>query len=418
MKNDCLNLLEERFSIKISLILLLFFPVILLMGSAIINLSVVLINIFFLTHVVKENKFKIFYNDIFYLLIALWFFLILNTLLNDSFDDNFSRSFAFIRFILLIFSISYFFSYKNFQYKKLIFEFWTLIFAVVTLDLIFEYFFGFNTFGFKSGFDGRLSGFMGDQLKIGHWYLCFSLIVLGNYFNQSKKFYFILFLSFVVSFIIGERANFFRLFIAFSLLILLVRLLSFKFLILFIVSIFTIYLIISSSNKTINEAIKYRYFDQIYNVFRYDTLKEINNNNAYTPMYFNAYDLFKKNKLLGVGVGSYLKKSHENFRKNKRINDYILLPNTHPHQFHFEILATLGLPGYILISIFLLYFLFKSLRFYVKKKNIVNLTSFLFILVFCIPLLPTGSFFTTYGASMFWLNFSLMNLGNFKNLDY
>ena len=142
-----------------------------------------------------------------------------------------------------------------------------------------------------------------------------------------------------------------------------------------------------------------------------------NNNNAYTPMYFNAYDLFKKNKLLGVGVGSYLEKSHENFRLNKKINGYSILPNTHPHQFHFEILATLGLPGYLFICSFLIYFLFKSFRFYLYKKDVSNLTSFLFILVFCIPLLPMGSFFTTYGASMFWLNFSLMNLGNFKNMN-
>ena len=94
------------------------------------------------------------------------------------------------------------------------------------------------------------------------------------------------------------------------------------------------------------------------------------------------------------------------------------MPNTHPHQFHFELLATLGLPGYLFIFLFLLYFLIKNLRFYKNKKDSINLTSSLFILVFLIPLLPTGSFFTTYGASMFWLNFSLMNLGNFKNLDY
>ena len=149
-----------------------------------------------------------------------------------------------------------------------------------------------------------------------------------------------------------------------------------------------------------------------------DKIKEMSNNNAYTPMYVNAFDLFKKNKLLGVGIGSYLEKSHENFRKNKTVNGYKLLPNTHPHQFHFEILATLGLPGYIFIFFFLLYFLFKSLHFYIKKKDVINLNSFLFIFVFCIPFLPMGSFFTTYGASMFWLNFSLMNLGNYKNLDY
>mgnify|MGYP006090817813 CR=1 FL=1 len=135
-------------------------------------------------------------------------------------------------------------------------------------------------------------------------------------------------------------------------------------------------------------------------------------------MYVNAYDLFKKNKFLGVGLGSYLEKSGENFILNKKINGYNILPNTHPHQYHFEILALLGLPGYLFIITFLLYFLIKSLRFYKNKKNPINLTSLLFILVFLIPLLPTGSFFTTYGASMFWLNFSLMNLGNFKNLDH
>ena len=125
-----------------------------------------------------------------------------------------------------------------------------------------------------------------------------------------------------------------------------------------------------------------------------------------------------KNKLLGIGVGSYLKKSQENYNINNKINGYRILPNTHPHQYHFEILATVGLPGYLFIVTFLLFFLFKSLRFYLKIRNPINLCSFLFVFVFCIPLLPTGSFFTTYGASMFWLNFSIMNLGNFKNLDY
>tara|TARA_B110000438_G_C15294029_1_gene428141 strand:- start:244 stop:531 length:288 start_codon:yes stop_codon:yes gene_type:complete len=95
-----------------------------------------------------------------------------------------------------------------------------------------------------------------------------------------------------------------------------------------------------------------------------------------------------------------------------------MIPNTHPHQYHFEILATLGLPGYIFIFSFLLYFLFKSFIFYCAKRDPINLSSFLMISVFCLPLIPTGSFFTTYGATLFWLNFSLMNLGNFKNINY
>ena len=417
MKNDFLEVFKEGLIIKILLFSILIFPITLLVGSAVINFSIVLMNIFFLFHVINEKKYRIFKNDIFYTLLALWFFLIINTLINGNLYENYSRSFSFIRFILLIFLIAYILSYKNDKFKKLVFNFWSIIFGIVTLDLILEYTFGFNTLGFKTPYDGRLVGFMGEQLKIGHWYLCFSLIILGNYFNQSKKFIFILFLSIIISFLIGERANFIRLFIAFSVLILLTRLFSFKILILLITSMLITYLLISSSNKTLYK-IKNRYIDQIFNVLKFDSIKEMSNNNAYTPMYVNAFDLFKKNKLLGVGIGSYLEKSHENFRKNKTVNGYKLLPNTHPHQFHFEILATLGLPGYIFIFFFLLYFLFKSLHFYIKKKDVINLNSFLFVFVFCIPFLPMGSFFTTYGASMFWLNFSLMNLGNYKNLDY
>ena len=94
-----------------------------------------------------------------------------------------------------------------------------------------------------------------------------------------------------------------------------------------------------------------------------------------------------------------------------------MIPNTHPHQYHLEILATLGLPGYIFIFSTLLYFFYKSFRFYLKNKNTTNLSSFLMVFVFCLPLLPTGSFFTTFGAAIFWLNFSLMNLGNIKNIN-
>tara|TARA_B110000858_G_scaffold184362_1_gene225497 strand:- start:319 stop:1575 length:1257 start_codon:yes stop_codon:yes gene_type:complete len=418
MKNNFLEIFKESFTIKILIILITIFPIVLLIGSAVINTCIVLMNIFFLIDIIIKKKYEIFKNDIFYSLIALWFFLIINTLINNNFSENYSRSFGFIRYVLLVFLCSYILTYKNYRYKKLIFKFWSIIFAIVSVDLIFEYIFTFNILGFRTPYDGRLVGFMGDQLKIGHWYLCFSLIILSQYFNQYKVLIFLLILSIIISFIIGERANFIRLFIAITFFLIITRVLKFKiftamiFLIISLLSLTTIF------DKSVNNALKYRYVNQIIDVFKKDSLQEINNNNPYTPMYLNAYDLFKQNKLLGVGLGSYLEKSHENFRTKKEIKGYNILPNTHPHQFHFEILATLGLPGYLFICFFLIYFSCKSFHHYLNKKNILNLTSFLFILVFFIPLLPMGSFFTTYGASMFWLNFSLMNLGNFKNLDY
>ena len=426
MKSEILNIFKEKFIIKISIILISLFPIILLLGSAILNTSIIIMNIFFLIHVFDQKKLRIFNNDIFYFLFFLWVFLIINTLLNDNFELNYSRAFGFIRFILLIFLLSYFLSYKDFKFKKTIFNIWSIIFVIVSLDLIFEFIYGFNVLGNKSPYDGRLVSFMGDQLKIGHWYLCFSLIVLGNFFH-TNKFYFILFLLVLISFLIGERANFFRLFFAILFLIFISHKLTFKNLSILIIMLGVISSTLSYSMKMGKHPhFKARYVDQIVEILKLKSFKKINNNNSYTPMYLNAYYIFKENKLLGVGLGSYAKKSNEKYRKNwhpiflptYKINGYDILGNTHPHQYHLEILATLGLPGYIFISLLLLYFFYKNFYFYKISRKPINLVSFLFILIFFFPLLPTGSFFTTYGATMFWLNFSLMNLGNFKNINY
>ena len=417
MSEKFLEVFKEKLIIKLLLLSILIFPIILLLGSAVINFMVVLMNIFFLIHIISKKNYVIFNNHIFYSLVALWFFLIMNTLMNDNFIENYSRSFGFIRFIILVFLFSYIFSYKNQKFKELILRFWSIIFFIVAADLIFEFFYGFNTLGLKSTFEGRLVGFMGDQLKIGHWFLCFSLIIISRYLNKEKKLIFIIVLSLIVSFAIGERANFIRLFLGLTFFLLITRILKPKILV-SLICIFVLFVYLTFKFDKNNDAFQYRYFNQIVDVLKLPSLQEMNNNNAYTPMFINAYDLFKKNKFLGVGLGSYLNKSHENFRLYKKINGYNVLPNTHPHQFHFEILALLGLPGYLFIITFLLYFLVKSFRFYINQKKYITLSSSLFIFVFLIPLLPTGSFFTTYGASMFWLNFSLMTLGNFKNSDH
>ena len=424
MKNDILDIWKEDFLVKTSFILILFFPVFLLFGSSLINTSIVLLNILFLIHIYKKKTFKVFNNDIFYFLIAFWVLLIINTLLNDNFENNYSRGFGFIRFILLVFSFSYFLSYKNYKFKKIIFNFWTIFFIIVSLDLIFEYIFGFNTLGFRSDYNARLSGFMGDELKIGHWYLCFTLLILSNNFTNLKQFYFIFFSSIIISFLIGERGNFIRLFLALTFLLIILKKINYKNLTVMFLAVTLITLLVGQ-NKNKN-LIKERFINDFVGlVTEYDTFKEFNNHNFYTPMYVNAYNIFLENKILGVGAGSYFKISHEKFRKIKHnhlfqihFNGYDILPNTHPHQHHFEILATLGLPGYLFLLFFFLYFFNKSIRFYLKTPNILNLTSFLFVVIFLIPLLPTGSFFTTYGATMFWINFSLMNLGNFKNINY
>ena len=61
---------------------------------------------------------------------------------------------------------------------------------VVSFDLIIEYIFGQNIFGFKAELPGRLVGFFKDEMKIGHFYSAFILIALvtiNNFLDNLKN---------------------------------------------------------------------------------------------------------------------------------------------------------------------------------------------------------------------------------------
>ena len=67
--------------------------------------------------------------------------------------------------------------YKDYKlFEEIILKLWSFLFLIVTLDLLFESIFGFNTFGNQSLATGRLSSFLGEELKIGNYYFGFVLI--------------------------------------------------------------------------------------------------------------------------------------------------------------------------------------------------------------------------------------------------
>ena len=81
--------------------------------------------------------------------------------------------------------------------------------------------------------------------------------------------------------------------------------------------------------------------------------------------------------------------------------------SNHPHQVHLEILSEQGILGYLIIIFTIFYILLNSYKVYRKTGDMIHLSSILFVLIFFIPLLPSGGFFSTFNASIFWINFSL-----------
>ena len=129
---------------------------------------------------------------------------------------------------------------------------------------------------------------------------------------------------------------------------------------------------------------------------------------VYGAHYDTAIKIFKNNILLGTGLKNFRNESGKSKYFNKEFSFTDSRQATHPHQLHFEILSELGLIGYILF-ILLFYFTFSSaIKIYYKRKNLFQLSSLLFILATLIPLLPSGSFFTTYTATIFWINYGLL----------
>ena len=134
----------------------------------------------------------------------------------------------FVSFFILAFK---FLIINHYKFIQKIYYFWCLIFLIILFDLIFEFSFGKNVLGFNSIMPGRLGSFTGEESVIGHFFLGFSLIFLTFIYHKSQNFFLNIGLAFtliIISFIIGERANFIKTFIAILLFVLFVYKINFK----------------------------------------------------------------------------------------------------------------------------------------------------------------------------------------------
>ena len=192
----------------------------------------------------------------------MWVSLLVNLIFSQDINLSIFRATGFIRFIFLAQAIRYLFLINDTKYKDFILKSWLLVFLVVNVDLLIEYFSGKNILGYKSNLDGRLASFLDDELKIGGYYFGFCLISLATIYSYFKKDYKIIFafalVFLIIAFLIGERSNFIK--ILFSIIfILFFYFKEHKFKLVFLSLVCAI---IFSTIIYQNENLKYRYFSQ------------------------------------------------------------------------------------------------------------------------------------------------------------
>ena len=376
------------------------FPVSFLIGNLFINLSIIIISTIYLVGIfLKKIKFKV--NDKFFILL-LFFFITL--LINLIFTNNISLSYPrVIKFISIIFFVL---AYRNLillenNQLNYVYKFWSLIFTIVCIDLIFEFFSGFNIFGLKSHIPGRLGGFTGSELVIGNYFSAFVLLTLSffyrNYYNKKILNIFIAIILILIAFLIGERSNFIKTLIIICLFVFFIYEFNLKhklFSIILLVCCFALFL-------NLNENYKIRYIIQPL-----DILKSDSHYGAHVKV---AKEIFKDNPIFGVGI--------KNFRIESFDKKYVGIlglsekwtgGSTHPHQIHYEFLSETGIFGYLSFLIFIILSIYWSFKSYIITKNVYQFSAMLFVIVNLLPLLPSGSFFTTYSSGLFWINYAIM----------
>ena len=150
--------------------------------------------------------------------------------------------------------------------------------------------------------------------------------------------------------------------------------------------------------------LKYRYLDIIINpILNSDKRENFLKENIYLRHYKSGYAVFKNNPIFGVGNKNYRLETRNKINKEKKY-----LPDTHPHQIYLELFSEHGIIGTIIFLSCMFFLIFRNIRDCLVSKNSMQLGAFCYLISTFLPILPSGSFFSDFNITLFFLNFSLM----------
>jgi O-antigen ligase len=421
---------------KFNKLLIIIFPFLLISGPFLSDLACIIIGITFFLYCCKKCNFNEYKNYIIYFFLFIYIYLNINSIFSFNLKISLQTSLSYIRIILFIVSLSFFFK-KYEKIKHYLFYSFLLSLLLILIDSLFQLHTGYNLIGYKIHIQ-RVSSFFGDKLILGSYVsrLLPFFIALTFVVKSKKKDYLILFLLLTSGFLIiisNERT-------------------AFAYYLLFIIY----YFFLNFDKKIFNKFIFFLIFivlllsffkPGIFNRIFVHTLNQYNETkNIFALSYRHqshfqtAYSMFLDKKLLGHGLKSfrnlcdhqkyngttkiildntiYAKKSgvfsltiqeflnnqfyiiEDNYGKN--IYEFILYEhftryvenseyvqkgqkifftapylngcNTHPHNIYLQFLSELGLIGFLFFIIFFIYVLYRLIYLIISnfKKKLTD----------------------------------------------
>ena len=430
-----------------SFFLILIFPILIITGPALPDISITLIGLFFLYTFIVRNQLAAIYNHKWVLTsIFFWIFLLLISLFSENKYLAYRDAIIFIRILIIPIFIYFWILTDENNIKKLIFVIFVSV-IFVCLDSLYQFSnydsingFGKDIFGYKPDFAiyNRLTGPFRDLVP-GSYIAKFSLIGLAYIFlfiknNNLRNISSIIYLTLagIVIYVSGERMALAPFLLGICLLVIFFKTKRLVFFVALIVIIISC-ILINKTHPSYNDynIIESTPYELGLKVEKNYKCNDINNNNckkivhlqplfsevlknfkqtAWGEIYLLSLKMWKDHPLNGIGLNNftYLCKNDQRYKN--------LLKNvgcvTHPHNYYLQWLVETGLIGLLLFLCYV-FFIFK---FIIKKiDNPLSILSLIILIILFWPIMSTGSLLKNQmGVSFFYIIGICLSLSRIK----
>ncbi len=461
---------NQKFSeIKLVEVLFYTFPLWFILGNLVVSINTLLFIIASL-FLIKKMKLTFRFNNLNWLLIIffLYFFIsttiqflspgiLNNTLKNLSLENNpIFKSFALIRFFLLIIVIDTLFFNKIINFEKLFLS--SLICtSFVCSDIILQYLTGYDLFGYKRQGSWNAGPF-GDEWIAGSYLKNFSFFSFFYIFQTFKKknfctplLIFVITLHLVATLLSGNKMPLLLFLFGSVLIVLLIK--NFRFAmsisLLIFLSIFFLLINYDKYENTNHYEASYKALLSDLNIVKFIKIKKdalikqdskksepnkiskdgrlpeeiiLLRHSEYNRVFQTAIELWKQRPLTGSGLKSLRFKcwnmlAKDNIERTISKRPQMIVCTNHAHNYYLELLSEAGIIGASLLVIFFLILLKDSFHYLKRYNQQINPGENLLVPIIILffleiwPIKSTGSFFTTWGATFFWLNIGLLISG-------
>jgi len=388
------------------------------------NVAAITISFIVLFYINKQDQAIFFKNKLVIFIICFFLFILMNSLIQHQSFDLILKSIGNFRYLLL--SAGVYFTLERATQKQKVYFIYLNLFLISFIcgDIIYQYFFNKDIFGLKPGMCDeelkncvRFSGVFGDELIAGGYLSQIGLLIFFLFknlnFNKSylnfwtQCFFFLL--LFVVIILTGER----NAFIIFMLSVFFIGFFRKKFFNLFLIFLLLISIIIAASYKFDSINSRFLNFSGGWSSDKKLSIVQKIKESPWSLHYQSAFELFLNKPMIGHGFKSFRVKCSETIVEKKIMAENFKLRNyrgcsSHPHSYLLEFLSEQGILGglfYIGLIFIVLFNVYRVSRY--EKKNEVFITVALgsLILAITFPLKPSGSFFTTFNASVLFYIF-------------